>query len=390
MGKIRILFIIPTLYHGGTNRVLENILSLINSEKLDVSVLSLWKSSEKDPYYAIFSDLSNLVLLEDIAQSFFYNLLYNRFANKFHGMMRKWFNNNTLLNLCVEKVHTCIEYKLKPDIIIAFEEGGATLFASKFKCKKIAWIHCDYSNFLKIQKPSLDYEHSIYNQFDTIVCVSKYTADSFKRIFRDLSHKVMYIYNPTNANSIISKSLEPVDDPICQQDVFNIVSVGRYAEVKQFHLIPDIVRDILKLNDKVKFRWYIIGDGSEKLKNETLSKIAKYGIEEYVVLLGARENPYPYMKASNLYVCTSYSEAYPCVLNEAKVLGLPVVTNNFPSSKEIIDEKSGVIVEFDDIPLAIANIIKKGDNRCEGVPYSDNKENDNNFICNQIMSLIER
>ena len=105
----------------------------------------------------------------------------------------------------------------------------------------------------------------------------------------------------------------------------------------------------------------IIGDGNDRLIKETRAKISNYNLDDKLILLGKRDNPYPYMKASNLYVCTSFSEAYPCVINEAKALGLPVVSNDFPSSREVLNDEFGVITSYEKLPEAICDMIKDKD-----------------------------
>lgn len=356
MKKKRLVFVIPNLCHGGTNRVLENILSIINRDKYDISVLSL-KSSLNDPYYAVFSNLVQLVLLEDIVSSIIYNLAYNRIAAKFHGIMRRWFKNSAILSAIFDKIQKSIEGQLSPDVVIAFEEGLPTMLVSKFSCYKIAWVHCDYKYYIQLIHPLLKIEHRNYEVYDKIVCVSKYTSGSFVDVFRDFHGKVSCIYNPINLERILSLSKQKINDDLFKNDIFTIVSVGRFADVKRFDRIPDIIKSLLLISNELQFRWYVIGDGNNKLMNETRVKIHDYRIEDKLILLGSRDNPYPYMKASDLYVCTSYSEAYPCVINEAKVLGTLVVSSDFPSVHEILDERTGIISSFNDIPRVLFRLL---------------------------------
>ena len=159
-----------------------------------------------------------------------------------------------------------------------------------------------------------------------------------------------------------AKSIEDLDERF-KTDTFTIVSCGRLDPVKQFSKIPEIALEIKAKSDKV-FRWYIIGGGFPEEQRKIEMEIEKYGLENTVFLLGQKNNVYPYMAKANIYVCTSQSESFPLVVNEAKALCVPVISNNFPSVYEPIEEgvdgfvvplekMSDKIIDFMDNPLVI-------------------------------------
>lgn len=77
-------------------------------------------------------------------------------------------------------------------------------------------------------------------------------------------------------------------------------------------------------------------------------KIAEYGMEDRVVLLGKKENPYPYMMACDLYVQPSRYEGKCVAVREAQMLGKPVVITNYATSaSQLEDGVDGVIVPMD-------------------------------------------
>jgi glycosyltransferase involved in cell wall biosynthesis len=107
-------------------------------------------------------------------------------------------------------------------------------------------------------------------------------------------------------------------------------------------MIPEIAR-LLKEKGYV-FRWYLVGDG--RLRFELENAIRSYGLENQVVLLGGKQNPYPYIKNCDLYVQPSFSEAYCLTLAEARILCRPIVTTNATGNGEQIrDGENGLIVE---------------------------------------------
>ena len=62
------------------------------------------------------------------------------------------------------------------------------------------------------------------------------------------------------------------------------------------------------------------------------------GISGRVVFHGEQGNPYRYMKNADLLLMTSYHEAAPMVIDEARALGLPVLTTETTSSHEMVTE----------------------------------------------------
>ncbi len=82
-------------------------------------------------------------------------------------------------------------------------------------------------------------------------------------------------------------------------------------------------------------------------------------LEDVVIRLGEKANPYPYMARSDLYVCLSSSEACPMVFNEAKILKLPMVTTDFGSAFEFITNGvDGIITPIDIMPNVLSRLMK--------------------------------
>ena len=108
-------------------------------------------------------------------------------------------------------------------------------------------------------------------------------------------------------------------------------------------MIPVVTRNLLDFGHRV--RWYIVGDGDTRSEVETL--IRKFGVEDSVILLGTQTNPYPYMRACDIYVQPSYTEGYSTTICEAGMLGKAIVGTK-PSGgikDQIIDGEDGLIVD---------------------------------------------
>ena len=111
----------------------------------------------------------------------------------------------------------------------------------------------------------------------------------------------------------------------------------------------------------LKFKWYIIGSGSEKESSYLIKQIQQHGVEENVILLGAKNNPYPYIRHSQLLAVTSLTETFCYAIAEAKTLGVPVITTNFGTAYEVLESENGVICDIADFSETISKIIEDTD-----------------------------
>lgn len=371
-----ILFVIPEHTHGGTNKSLQNLLSLLDHDKYDISVFCLFPGGAYEELFHSYA----------IGRSCIFALLLN------NAFVRRLFQKADKI-LAYSLTRILFGYETKRilsnghfDIVISFQESVTTRFCSYFRnVKTIAWVQCDYSYYMKGLSHPLKVERQAYRTFDKIVCVSKCTADVMEKTFPDLANRVIFVYNTLDVPLTEKQSLAPVtDDRFDGHDAFKIVSIGRLNRVKRFDYIPQIARHILDKNKDVKFKWYIIGDGRDEDRNELFEEIKRCKVAEYVVPLGAKENPYPYIRKSQLLVCLSIVESWSYVINEAKLLHIPVLTTDFPAAYEVVNDGCGVICKFEEISETLMSLIADEDKK-----YTDMK-----MLCNEYQysnaSIIEK
>ena len=220
--------------------------------------------------------------------------------------------------------------------------------------KKICWIHTDYT---KVEF-DVDAELPIWTAYDHIVSISPDVTKTFLRIFPSLENRIVEIENILSSEFVRKRAEETdVSEEMPRYDKrVNILSVGRFSEAKNYDNVPDICRRVRVQG--VDLRWYIIGFGDVSLIRQ---KIHEAGMEEYVILLGKRTNPYPYMKTCDIYAQPSRYEGKSVTVREAQMLCKPVVITNYPTAKsQIQDGIDGVIVPMDNEGCAkgIADFIK--------------------------------
>ena len=237
------------------------------------------------------------------------------------------------------------------DISIGFRQSPVSYWLAKYKCDSdlsVGFWHtdADFENVTQLEG-CLRYP-------DKICCVSDAITEQMKKKYPVLQDKFTTVNNIFDAASIKKSADESI--PEYDSEVFRIVTVGRLSAPKKITSIPQICA---ALKDKgFGFKWYIVGDGEER--SEIERAIARYNVSDCMTLLGAKANPYPYIKNADLFVLTSAWESYGMVVTEALILGTPVVAGDYPALHEILTHGvNGIIAEnsIDGIVEAIGGII---------------------------------
>ena len=215
--------------------------------------------------------------------------------------------------------------------------------AKKTKGKvKIAWIHTDYSAI----EADPDTEAEMWGMYDTIISISPEVTKSFLNFLPSLENKISFIPNMHPADFIRSESDKFVpDDEMPDDDSIKLLSIGRYCVAKNFDNLPFICRDIIKKYG-INVKWYIIGYGTDEKLIE--DNIQKAGMQDNVILLGKKLNPYPYIKRCDFYVQPSRFEGNAVTVNEALILNKCVaVTDYLTARSQINNGVDGVIVPLE-------------------------------------------
>lgn len=372
-----ILFILPNMEHGGTGKSLENLLKLLDKERYCCKVVCSNPGSH-GYYDEVFKDY--LVQWPRWFQWFLQSLFIHRIGVVFFRL----FNISFWYPVYKHEVNK-LARKLQTDVVVGYQENRPTHLASAFSGKSVVWIHGVYSSYVEGHKGT---ESCCLHRTNNIICVSKHAADVLKEIVPQDAARIDYIYNLLDEQSIIVQSKQPCDDVSFTNDQFTIVSIGRYNWVKQFEKIPDIAKKVID-GGISNFRWYIIGDGSPALIQQTEQKIRDWHLENNVILLGSKDNPYPYIAKSNLLVSTSLSEACPYVVNEAKVLHIPVLSTDYPSAIELINQENGIITPIGNMHTILSRLITNEDGIYQTLAESCAKQHyDNAPMLKQIEDLL--
>lgn len=227
--------------------------------------------------------------------------------------------------------------------------------AQKVKAKKkLAWIHTDYSIVATDRESQL----KMWDAYDWIASISDRVTESFLKAFPELAEKTLLIPNIMPVQYLDSMTSAFSAEQEMQRDgSIRLLSVGRFCTAKNFDNVPDICKRLREMGLNVK--WYLIGFGGA----ETLirQKIIEAGMEREVIILGKKENPYPYIAACDLYVQPSRYEGKCVAVIEAQILHKPVVITDYATSgSQLRDGYDGVIVPMDNAGCAegIAGVLR--------------------------------
>ena len=242
------------------------------------------------------------------------------------------FTQYCMPKLCNDKVY---------DLAISFLTPHYFVTKKVQSKKKMAWIHTDYSS-IQIDKKS---EYKMWKPYDYIASISEECSNAFSKVFPKLERKIVLIENPLPVKMIIQQSeYKERELPQKRDDEIILLSIGRFCEAKNFENIPNICKRIREKGCNVK--WYIIGFGAgEQLIRK---RIIENNMQEWVIILGKKENPYPFIKFCDWYIQPSKFEGKAVTVQEAQILNKPVIITDYATSKsQLKNGIDGVIVPLD-------------------------------------------
>ena len=215
--------------------------------------------------------------------------------------------------------------------------------------KKVCWIHTDYTKIdvnAKLEEP-------IWSGYDHIASISPDVTRAFLTVFPTLGAKIVEIHNILSVGFVRSRAAEmPVEEVRKEmpreEGVVNLLSVGRFSYPKNYDNVPAICRRLNAQSSmfNLQFKWFLIGYGGDEALIR--QRIAEEGMEERVIILGKKDNSYPYIKACDVYVQPSRYEGNAVTVREAQMLCKPVVVTDYlTATSQVTDGLDGVIVPMD-------------------------------------------
>lgn len=225
------------------------------------------------------------------------------------------------------------------DLAIAYLEGAATYYVSErvHAKAKAAFVHIDYQQ--AGYTPLMD--KGCYDRIDRIFMVSNNVRDRFCQVYPQYRDKAFLFRNLLNRKAIEEKSLaQGFTDGFTGT---RLVTVGRLHYQKAYDIAIDACARLVERGYNI--RWYVLGEGAERPALE--KQIAVTGMQEHFCLMGAVDNPYPYLRQADIYVHASRYEGKSIAIEEAQILGKPIVASNCTGNREqIVHEVDGLLLDL--------------------------------------------
>ena len=250
----------------------------------------------------------------------------------------------------------------------------------------VLWGHADYLALYKNdEKKFKDFFQQInYYKFKKIVFVSKAACASFCKIFPHMQKKVVYCNNIINQEKIEILSREEAQIRASRK-MCTFINVGRHDE--QQKKLTRIIEACVKLKtDNLKFRVLFVGDGPDSIQYKEL--VDKNNLQENIIFLGTKNNPYPYLRISDYVILTSDYEGYPVVFSESMVLNKPIITTDVSDANEVIDGKYGTVVKRE--TEAIYKVMKQYIEQGYAIQQKFNVEEYNKEIEETLEKIIKK
>ncbi len=372
--KKKLLIVYRDMVLGGSTTSLLSFMNSIDTEKYEVD-LQLYRNvgelydlipdhinilPEAFKYRGKWGDLSKRVKL--LLTGYYFKA---QKANKKIG--QSGFSGQVMAEF--QAKHLSRKSKKHYDYAIGFIEGWPNRYL--VYCvdadKKYGWIHSTFKNIAPIPEE----EYPWIEKVDNIVFVAKDCRDDFAKLAPQYAEKAIFIENLFDSE-IIRKRSEKADTEdesfmtFLKDENFKIVTVCRlHIETKGLDRIVNCVKELKDLG--YKFTWYIVGEGVDREKLEML--IEEADVKDFIVLLGMKTNPYPFVAKCDLMCMPSRWEGKPMTVTEAKILGVPPVVTEYLSAREqIADGTEGIVAEnTEDSIIPVLKDLMDHPEKCKGM-----------------------
>lgn len=357
MGK-KVLFVINTLGYGGAERAMLDLFDTLDPKKYEISLFVLTGQGElihELPEYVKllnqkFKDVSVLnkegrrILMKGVLRAGIGKGLFLRQASylwkNFQNMRKKGriLPDKLCWRLLADGAPRIEE---EYDLAVAYLEGGATYYVADYvkARKKVAFVHIDYGKAGYGRTLDLD----CYSSFDQVFAVSDEVKEHFLEIYPEYVEKVSVFHNLVNQNRILrmAKQGGGFEDDF---QGYRILTIGRLTDQKRYDIAIKAMA-LLKGKYKVSARWYVLGEG--ELRTSLEQQIKENGLEQDFILLGVKDNPYPYCNNCDFYVHATGYEGKSIAVQEAQTLGKPILATDCSGNREQIDHgKDGCLCQL--------------------------------------------
>ena len=314
---------------GGQEKMLMEFLNILDSKKYEILLLIEENNGKRNDY---IDRIPKWIDYKFLTTEEFMNKIEKYQGSK--NFLKKLYYSHLLKLKKKISLKELRKYLNFSDIIIDYDMGLLrNLHKINLQNKKIiGWSHAGSGELLRKKQ-----KRENVNKYDCIVTINETMKNGYLKNYNN--KEIVKIYNFLDFDLIEKKAEEKLEKDYGKY----IISVGSLTENKNHKLLINAFK-ILKNKYKVSEKLLIAGEGRER---ENLEKqIRELNLENDVLLLGQIENPYKYIKNSELYILPSKSEGFSLTLVEAMYLQKMIISTHNNGSEELVKEnKYGVLIE---------------------------------------------
>ncbi len=389
----KILFYTNGVGLGGVERIILEILKEINKNKFDIKLGLQYQDqnifeneiSKKVEYKYMLPQkiIDKSLYYRSKKKNIFYKLMYS-FMLKYEKYIIK---------------KNYLEFSKDRDIVIDFKSGDflklINLKNGNNK-KRICWIHGEITKLNRYQERKNKLKNQL-KKCNKIICICNEMRDNIIKEIPEVKEKLQVIYNPFNIDRIKNQSNNILNLSNEEKKLLNekyIIMVSR-LDNNQKDILTLIKAFSLYLEKDSDLKLYLLGEGPDRKRIE--EKIKEKNLEDKILLLGMKKNPYPWINNAELLVHSSKYEGLPTVLIEALILRKVVISTNCPTGpKEILNNgKYGSLVNIGDYKAMADEIYdllnKNSEKRNQYLEYINEaiQRFDSKIIIKQIEKVLE-
>lgn len=346
MQKKKILFYTSGIGLGGVERVLIELLKFIDKEKFDVKV-AFQNGNERyfeneipkqiEYRFMLKKELiDKTIYFKERKKNIFYKLGYLIMMKYEKFIIRKEF----------------LKFSNDRDIIIDFKSGDFyKVIQLNKKARKMCWLHNEITKVSNYKKRKKRLE-KFFEKCEKVICICNEMKENLIKEMPKIKDKIEVIYNCFDIEKI-ERRAEEISDlnnneiVLLKKDYF--IMVGRLDDIqKDYSTLVKAYKRYFDKNIKA-IKLYLLGDGPDRKKIEIM--LEKEKLKKNIILLGAKKNPYPWIKNCKMLIHSSKFEGLPTVLIEALILNKKIISTNCPTGpKEILENgKIGTLVNIGNI-----------------------------------------
>ena len=355
--KKKLLFVINTLGCGGAEKALLALLGKLDEQKYEIHVLVMLGQgelvTELPPHVRLLNkNYSPLSVLTKAGRRHLLHTMFSSFFKKAAGLRLLPYLCKNFFRMCIKRrimldkllwrllAESRGDLEESYDLAMAWIEGASAFYVADHvkAAKKVALVHIDYT--------AAGYDRQLdgsrYLAYDRIFAVSDEVRECFKKVYPEREDKLFILHNLIDQDYIRKQAKEEggFDD---DYDGIRLLTVGRLHYQKAYDIAIDTMALLKQAG--ILAKWYVLGEGDQR---DTLEKkIEKLNLKSDFILLGVKENPYPYYAQTDIYVHCTRFEGKALAIQEAQTLGCAVLASDCSGNREqITDGVDGLLCEL--------------------------------------------